>query len=334
VGRDKVADDQWNKTFNEGVRQYNEDRAYQKDRDAVLDARDERNYNEDVRRYNQDYDYRKSVDDREYEYKVGRDQVNDARDERNYNEDVRRYNQDYEYRKSVDDRAYEYQVGRDKADDEYRNKTLAEDTRRYNRDFAYNKSLNDRNYNYQKSLNDRDYNYQKSLNDRNFNYQVGRDAVEDDRFERQFAKSSSGGSGGGGGYKTTDDTPKLKTPTSTMFDETLELYNEGGEAALDQYFDSHPGYDRTSIMEYAQNYGDVKDSKSVKDRTWKVTNKGGFNVGWGVDNNAELTDQYGNTFTAKDLKNQLMADGMSEDEANAYLAQFGKDVYSAYPRKK
>jgi hypothetical protein len=87
--RDSVADDQWNKTFNEGVRQYNEDRAYQKDRDAVLDARDQR-----------DHEYQKSIDERNYKYQVGRDQVLDARDQRDYEEAVRQHNESVAYQRS------------------------------------------------------------------------------------------------------------------------------------------------------------------------------------------------------------------------------------------
>lgn len=44
VGRDAVADSQWQKEYDEAIRQYNEQFAYQKDRDKVADAQWEKQY--------------------------------------------------------------------------------------------------------------------------------------------------------------------------------------------------------------------------------------------------------------------------------------------------
>lgn len=67
LGRDKVADEQWQKTYDRGI--YESDRAYnyQLDRDKVMDARDQRDFerqvfendrtfNESVRQFNANYD--------------------------------------------------------------------------------------------------------------------------------------------------------------------------------------------------------------------------------------------------------------------------------------
>ena len=166
-----------------------------------------------------------------------------------------------------------------------------------------------------------------------FDYNKGRDTVADTQWQtshdesvRQFNEqmafnkeqakktSGSGGSGGSGGSKV---------PTDKMYEEALVLYNEGGEAALDSYFDKYPEYDISKLMSYVNTYGDQVNSKVLKDRTWTVTDDGGWNWFNGVDNNAKLTDHYGNTYTAKDLKKALINDGMSEKDANAFLKKYG-----------
>lgn len=215
----------------------------------------------------------------------------------------------------------------------------------------YNRLLGDRtyygdNYNTVRSqdyaawADNRSYDQNQYWQEYNAGYQKDRDAVADSQWQQQFAyqkerdkvadsqwqktynlnasKSSSGGSSGG---KTSGS--NLKNPTQAMFEEALALYNSGGEAALSGYFDKIPGYDYTKIMEYCLSYGDVTNSKALKDRTWTVTDDGGWNWFNGVDNNAELTDHYGNVYTAKDLKKELMKSGMSESEANSFLERYG-----------
>lgn len=213
----------------------------------------------------------------------------------------------------------------------------------------YNRLLGDRtyygdNYNTVRSqdyaawADNRSYDQNQYWQEYNAGYQKDRDAVADSQFDRQMSlqenefayqkeKASSSGSSSSG--KSTD----LKNPTQTMFEEALSIYNSGGEAALSGYFDKIPGYDYTKIMEYCLSYGDVTNSKALKDRTWTVTDDGGFNGGWGLDNNAVLTDHYGNSYSAKQLKAQLLASGMTEAEVNAFFSRFGKDVYSPYPWK-
>ena len=141
--RDTVADDQWQKNFDEnvrqwqenynenkrqwqanydeGVRQYNQNYAYQQERDKVADEQWQANYDEGVRQYNQNYDYQKSRDtvadnqwQKNYDYQVGRDKVSDEQWEKNFAEAVRQYNQNYDY-----------QVGRDAVQDSQWERTFA-----------------------------------------------------------------------------------------------------------------------------------------------------------------------------------------------------------------
>lgn len=89
VGRDKVADSQWNKTFD-----YNK---YVNDRDY--------NYRKTVDDRN--YKYQKKVDNRNYKYQVGRDKVTDNQ-----------WQQKFDYDKYINDRNYNYQVDRDAVSDD------------------------------------------------------------------------------------------------------------------------------------------------------------------------------------------------------------------------
>ena len=71
--RNAIADQQWQTTFDEGVRQYNEGMEYQKDRDAVSDAR-----------YDESFAYQKD-----------RDAVSDSQWQAAFDEEVRQNNNSY-----------------------------------------------------------------------------------------------------------------------------------------------------------------------------------------------------------------------------------------------
>lgn len=195
----------------------------------------------------------------------------------------------------------------------------------------YNQLVADRgyysdNYNnaytqdYSKWTDNRNYDTSQYWNEYNAGYQAERDAIADAQWQKQFNESVrqfNASRTGGTGNAT------LKTPTEKMYDEALEIYNEKGEAGLDAYFDKYPDYDISKLMAYVQDYGDMYDSKDLKDRTWTVTDDGGWNWFNGVDNNAVLTDHYGISYTAKDLKKKLIDQGYSEEKANDFLKKYG-----------
>lgn len=197
----------------------------------------------------------------------------------------------------------------------------------------YNMLVNDRGYysdNYNNAYSQdytqwsdkRDYDQSQYWNEYNAGYQKDRDAVEDAQWQKQFnesvrqfnissAKSGSGGSG--------------STETSSIPDyiiEKVETFTDDDSLAsyLDDLTTAGAITEAQSDELYA--HGKVITQKGAADRTWTVTDDGGWNWFNGVDNNAKLTDNYGNTYTAKDLKKQLMADGMSEQEANEFLKKY------------
>lgn len=99
VGRDQVADDQWQQQFD-----------YQQNRDAVSDARYDQEWEYQKgrdqisdQRYDQEWKYQQDRDaiedsryDQEWEYQQGRDQVSDDQWQAEFDEDKRRYDQEYE----------------------------------------------------------------------------------------------------------------------------------------------------------------------------------------------------------------------------------------------
>ena len=68
---------------------------------------------------------------------------------------------------------------------------------------------------------------------------------------------------------------------------------------------------------YAENK--QADVVALSKRSWKLVDGGGINWFGGVDNNAVVKDQYGNTYKLNKLVDALVADGMSKGDAKTYV---------------
>lgn len=151
-----------------------------------------------------------------------------------------------------------------------------------------------------------------------------------------YAKLKSDSSGSGSG-KTSNG---LKYPTETQNAKALEAYKTGGMDGLNKYLNSiSPEYDRDLIADYVGQYGEIPLSErtyTMTDDTWN----GIFSIGdlWDrVDSNDVVTDEYGYSYKMEDLKKQLVAGGMSEDEAEDFLGELSdKDEGESlkYSKKK
>lgn len=75
------------------------------------------------------------------------------------------------------------------------------------------------------------------------------------------------------------------------------------------------------MAEYA-----TPDRKSFDTRNWENTSKGGFNWFGGIDNNAKYKDEYGDTYTGKQIYNELIKAGMDKTAAYDYLRKLQKDT--------
>ena len=127
------------------------------------------------------------------EYSRYRDEVNDYLADRDYLTN-RFYNEkDFDYNQWADNRDFSYQQHRDNiADEQWRE---AFDREVYESDRNYNRSVyeSDRNYDYQVGRDQvADSQWQQQFDqgvyesDRDYNYRVGRDAVEDKRYDEQW----------------------------------------------------------------------------------------------------------------------------------------------------
>jgi hypothetical protein len=163
----------------------------------------------------------------------------------------------------------------------------------------------------------RTYDTSQYWNEYNAGYQKDRDAIADAQWQKEYnlavSKANSGSSGGSTKTPSIPDYVLEKAATFTD-DDSLAVY-------LDDLTTAGAITEAQSDALYANFKGTPQ--KSLADRTWEVTDDGGWNWFNGVDNNAVLQDQYDNSYTAKDLKKALINDGMSEKDANDFLKKYG-----------
>jgi hypothetical protein len=83
--RNQIEDKQWQASFDEGVRQYNEQFEYQQGRDQVADSQWQATFDEGIRQYNEQFKYQQGRDqvadsqwDKTFQYQQNRDQVADS----------------------------------------------------------------------------------------------------------------------------------------------------------------------------------------------------------------------------------------------------------------
>lgn len=151
-------------------------------------------------------------------------------------------------------------------------------------------------------------------NQTELDYKTSRDEVEDSHWEKEYGLSLAANNAkvDDTGKVVADETPTYKEATEAQKKKALEAYNEGGEAALNQYLDSLPSnIDVEGIDSYINDYGTLP----LEQRTFtkvKDTRNAGF-LGFtdknnsGVDNNDVVKDQYGNTYKIKDLPKSIQS---------------------------
>jgi hypothetical protein len=108
----------------------------------------------------------------------------------------------------------------------------------------------------------------------------------------------------------------------------LDAYNQGGVQAMNKVLNSLSGkYDEEQlegIAEYVGEYGEYVDPNDAsnpvayEEREWKLSDDGGWHIG-ALDDNAVITDQYGQNITIKALYKELQNEGMSAKKAKEYI---------------
>ena len=285
-------------------------------------------------REDQDYGrYRDQVSD----YYTELDRLtDDARyqSETDYGKYMDKYNMSYgEYRDAVSD----WQQALNRADENYFNL--------YDRD--YNQYSDNRNLSYQQN---RD---QVSDNqwDLAFQYQQDRDKKSDEQWQAEFDEakrqyderygSSSSSSGGGYSYNGTEaesilgdlansalaasgngNTGNGNTGSSGIPD-TIKKKASGysNNADLANYLDGLTAGGVITESQADSLYAEYKqpEKAALTDRSWTLEDDGGINWFGGIDNNAKVKDQYGNTYRMDKLVDALVAEGLSKSEAKAYV---------------
>ena len=190
--------------------------------------------------------------------------------------------------------------------------------------------------------------YQKAMDDFNIKYGSYRDSVSDQQWQAQFdeakrqydeqmalSKSKSYSSGGSGGSNNSSagkiSAGQLGGVIGSVIGSVTGVSDipqsvitkvEGitDDAQLANYLDGITGTQITQDQADAL-YAQYKqpDIASLSKRTWTVEDDGGWNWFGGVDNNAVVKDQYGNTYSLDKLVDALVAEGMSKSEAKTYV---------------
>lgn len=124
--------------------------------------------------------------------------------------------------------------------------------------------------------------------------------------------SNNGGSSNKGGTTQTGSTSgnldSIRNKAATFTDnDALEAYLEK------QYENGKITYEEMGelLLEY--------EIPSLNKRNWTLSDDGGTNWFWGIDNNAVVKDQYGNSYRLDKLVDALVAEGMSKNEAKEYV---------------
>lgn len=193
-------------------------------------------------------------------------------------------------------------------------------------------------------------------NNKSFEYQQERDKVADEQWQKQYdesvrqynksyalsaSKSSGGskgsgsggskgsGSGGAGGATGDEATGGYAADTSGVssnIHDRASGYTNNNDLA--NYLDGLVASGAITEGQADAMYAEYKqpDIVGLSDRSWTLVDDGGVNWFWGIDNNATVRDQYGNTYRLDKLIDALVAEGMSKSDAKAYVKNLQKKL--------
>lgn len=268
----------------------------------------------------QDYGrYRDQVSDYYNQLQQLYDQYNT---ERNFDYTQYADERDFGYEQYQDDLNYHYQTGRDQVADEQWQKEYDLALQKYKNSKSSSSSSSS------SSSNDSSYSgiYDNgSLTESQVKaLQKAIGATVDGKFGSQ-SKEKAGGLSAEEAYKKYVG-GSLEEPQQT---ETQDVSNSIKNKAssfttnedLANYLDGLTSSGSITEAQADALYAEYKqvDKVALNKRSWTLEDDGGVNWFWGVDNNATVKDQYGNTYRLDKLVDALVAEGMTKDEAKAYV---------------
>ena len=231
----------------------------------------------------------------EQEYGRYRDTVADYYTELNNLKDNARYMSEDEYNKALQDFNIKYGQYRDDIADQ-----------QYDEQFAYQKE--------QDQL-DRDWNQKL------FDYQKDQDTIANDLASKKVNVSNDNVDNGNEGNPAPEATGVSDSITTKAagFTDNTDLANY-----LDGLTDSGVITEDQADALYAEHK--QVDKAALNERSWTLVDDGGVNWFWGIDENAVVKDQYGNTYRLDKLVDALVAEGMKKSDAKDYVKNLQKKL--------
>lgn len=145
------------------------------------------------------------------------------------------------------------------------------------------------------------------------------------RLEKWYANQNAPKVTGSGTVKSEWETFK-KSPGYNGYMEKIESFTNQEDLSnyLQKMIDN--GYVSDDLAWDLFNAYAPEAVSPTTDELWTVVDDGGRNWFWGIDNNAEVQDRSGTTYTLKELREKLISEGMSKKEADAYVKKIQQDL--------
>lgn len=114
---------------------------------------------------------------------------------------------------------------------------------------------------------------------------------------------------------TSGITDEIRKKAATFTDnDALDAY------LTSQYYSGDISYEEMGelMVEY--------EIPSLQNRNWTLSDDGGVNWFWGIDNNAKVKDQYNNEYSLDKLVDALVSEGMDKKDAKEYVKKLQKEL--------
>ena len=345
----QMAYDKYNQEGQDMYNQYamlgdRENMDYGRYRDSVSDWMAERDYLTGRYDSERNFDYSKYADDRNFEY-------NKYADDRNFAYGQYIDDKNFEYGKYADDKNYAYNEYRNAIEDEKWQKEFDEAKRQYDEQMALTKQEYDNSSKSYSGTTSSGANYNNgSLTNGQVKELQAALGVTADGYYGSVSKEAAGGLSASeayakyvGGYTGNDNTGN--NPTTNAIPDSVHaqaakfesnedlaawaysLEDSGviaeGQAAqlISQYYDHNEktttGDDGTSRSSYRDMVGSTKG--------WSVESNGGGNL-VGIDANAKVKSPNGEIIRLDQLREKLIAEGMSKNEATNAIKKLQQNL--------
>ena len=243
------------------------------------------------------------------EYTAWQDGVNNALNSANLqlNEQGQIYDQAYNTYNAINDHAQqsyqnEYTRWADEVSKAYEYYGMKQD------DYWNNQSLIEEKRQFDESLKQKDDQFKEEMG-------YKKESLKQD--QSQFESSQAA--------KNNSDSVAGTAIDQKHFDGALEAYNTGGMEGLNQYLGSLSGeYGETELNTIAEHVG-MYGEEPVTAKDYTLVSKGGWNWGFGIDNNGKASDGI-ETYTMKQLYEIAQDQGMSEADAKKWVMNLQKNL--------